>query len=622
MITRTSDMANPKKILYKNIVWAIMALFIASLIFSLAADLSPTPPTLSLDQLAVKIMNGDIASIAIRENALTIKLADGTSAIAEKEAEAGLIETLTNYGVTSEALQGVQVTVEGESGGRFWMSVLIPTILPIIAMAVIFWIIFRQAKGGANQAFTFGRSNLRLFSPQKDSITFKDVAGLKETKQELEEVVDFLKNPKKFLLMGARIPRGVLLMGAPGTGKTLLARAVAGESGVPFFHISASEFVEMFVGVGASRTRDVFATAKKAAPSILFIDEIDAIGRQRGTGLGGGHDEREQTLNQILVEMDGFERDTQVVVLAATNRPDVLDEALLRPGRFDRRVALDSPDIKDREAILAIHAKDKPLDTDVNLRQIGTRTPGFSGADLANLMNEAAIAAARANRTKITQRDILESIDKVMMGPERKGRTISPKEREITAYHEAGHALVAASIAGSDPIHKVSIVSRGFAGGYTLKLPLEDAHLRTRSQFAADLAMMLGGYAAEQEVFGEMSTGASNDLQKVSDLARRLVTQYGMSDKLGPIAFGKSQDMIFLGREMTTDKSYSETVATQIDEEIKAFISRAYASAKKIVTSRKKALDAIANALLEKEVLEQEEFNAVIAPFKLKPIVA
>lgn len=622
MITRTSGMTNPRKIIYKNIVWAIMILFIASLAFSLSADLGPRPETLSLDQLATKIVNGDIASIAVRESTLSIMLADGTSAIAEKEAESSLTETLTHYGVTPEALQSVEVKVEGESSGRFWMSVLIPTILPIIAMAVIFWIIFRQAKGGANQAFTFGRSNLRLFSPQKDSITFKDVAGLKETKQELEEVVDFLKNPKKFLQMGARIPRGVLLMGAPGTGKTLLARAVAGESGVPFFHISASEFVEMFVGVGASRTRDVFATAKKAAPSILFIDEIDAIGRQRGTGLGGGHDEREQTLNQILVEMDGFERDTQVVVLAATNRPDVLDEALLRPGRFDRRVALDSPDIKDREAILTIHAKEKPLDAETNLRQIATRTPGFSGADLANLMNEAAIAAARANRTKITQRDILESIDKVMMGPERKGRTISPKEREITAYHEAGHALVAASVAGSDPIHKVSIVSRGFAGGYTLKLPLEDAHLRTRSQFAADLAMMLGGFAAEQEMFGEMSTGASNDLQKVSDLARRLVTQYGMSDKLGPIAFGKTQDMIFLGREMTTDKNYSETVATQIDEEIRAFVAHAYATAKKVVSSRKKALDAIAKALLEKEVLEQEDFNAVIAPFKLKPIAA
>lgn len=420
--------------------------------------------------------------------------------------------------------------------------------------------------------------------------------------------------------MGAKIPRGVLLMGPPGTGKTLLARAVAGESGVPFFHISASEFVEMFVGVGASRTRDAFATAKKAAPAILFIDEIDAVGRERGAGLGGGHDEREQTLNQILVEMDGFERDTQVIVLAATNRPDILDQALLRPGRFDRRVILDIPDINDREAILKIHSQNKPLEKDIDFRKIAIRTPGFSGADLANLINEAAILAARENRKTVSQKDFFQSIEKVLLGPERKGRTISPKEREITAYHEAGHALVAASIKDSDPVHKVSIVSRGFAGGYTLKLPLEEIHLRTRSQFLTDLAMMMGGYVAEQEIFGEMSTGASNDLKQASELARKLVTKYGMSDKLGPMTFGKTEELVFLGREISTEKNYSESVAAQIDAEVKNFISRAYETAKKIISSRKKTLKVIAEALLEKEVLEQEEFSELIKPFKLKPI--
>ena len=610
------------KLLYKNIAWTILALVALSFVFSLFADYAAAPKALSLNDLVVKINANEVASIIVHDNTLDIILTDKTELTAQKESEAGLTETLKNYGVEPEALAAVPITVEDRTGGRFWASVLIPTLLPVIAMIAIFWFIFRQAKGGQNQAFSFGKAGIKLFTSDKDSVTFADVAGLKETKQELEEIVDFLKNPKKFIDMGARIPRGVLLMGAPGTGKTLLARAVAGESHVPFFHISASEFVEMFVGVGASRTRDAFATAKKSAPSILFIDEIDAIGRQRGTGMGGGHDEREQTLNQILVEMDGFERDTQVIVLAATNRADVLDEALLRPGRFDRRITLDNPDINDREAILKIHSKDKPLEKTVDLRKVATRTPGFSGADLANLMNEAAIYAARNNRQSIIQGDIYNSIEKVLMGPERKGKAVSKKEREITAYHEAGHALVAASLKNSDPVHKVSIVSRGYAGGYTMKLPLEDEHLRTRSQFMADLAMMLGGYAAEQEMFGEMSTGASNDLQKVSELARRLVTHYGMSEKLGPITFGKSNDMLFLGREFGGDKNYSETVATQIDEEVKGFIARGYATAQKVVSTRKKALEAIAKALLEKEVLEQEEFNEVIAPFKLKPLLA
>jgi len=607
------------KLLYKNIIWAVVVLLVLTGVFSLLISLDQAAPPLTIDQLVTKINNNEVSKIVVNGNTLNVDLRNGTKGVVRKETEVGLSQTLANYGVNSEALQNVSLTIEEESGTRFWLGILIPTLLPILVIVGIFWFVFRQAKGGANQAFTFGRANVRLFGSYKDKVSFKDVAGLKEAKMELEEVVDFLKHPKKFLNMGAKIPRGVLLMGPPGTGKTLLARAVAGESGVPFFHISASEFVEMFVGVGASRTRDAFATAKKSAPAILFIDEIDAVGRERGSGLGGGHDEREQTLNQILVEMDGFERDTQVIVLAATNRPDVLDQALLRPGRFDRRVVLDLPDIHDREQILKIHSHNKPLEKDVDLRKVAVRTPGFSGADLANLINESAILAARHDRKTVTQYDLFNSIEKVLLGPERKGRSISVKEKEITAYHEAGHALVAASLKDSDPIHKVSIVSRGMAGGYTLKLPLEEAHLRTRSQFLTDMAMMMGGLVAEKEIFGEMSTGASNDLKQASELARRLVTQYGMSE-LGPMTFGKTREMVFLGREISTEKNYSETVATKIDEEVSSFITQAYETAKKIVSSRKKVLQAIAKALLEKEVLEQEEFNEVIRPFKFKLI--
>lgn len=608
------------KLLQKNIVWAVTVLVGAALLFSVFYAPASPVTNFTLDQLATKINSSDVVKIVVRGSRVDVELKDGQKAVAQKENESSLTETLKNYGVNPLALQSVNFSVEDESNFQFWAGVLIPTILPIIVISIIFFMIFRQARNGASQVFTFNRSNIRLFSPHKDRITFKDVAGLKEAKQELEEVVDFLKNPQKFLDLGAKIPRGVLLMGPPGTGKTLLAQAVAGESGVAFFHISASEFVEMFVGVGASRTRDAFMTARKAAPSILFIDEIDAIGRHRGAGLGGGHDEREQTLNQILVEMDGFDRDTKVVVIGATNRPDILDEALLRPGRFDRRVLLDLPDIKDREEILKIHAKGKPFDATVDLNRVAVRTPGFSGADLANLVNEAAILAARHNRKTINQHDVYSSIEKVMLGPERRNRVTSNKEREITAYHEAGHALVAASIKDSDPVQKVSIVSRGFAGGYTLKLPLEDVRLRTRSQFMADLAMMMGGYVAEQVVFGEMSTGASNDLKRASELARSLVTKYGMSDKLGPMTFGKTEELIFLGKEIAHERNYSENVAAQIDEEVKGFISKAYEMAKKIIISRKKVLDSIAKTLLDKEVLEHEEFYDIVKSFKLKPL--
>jgi cell division protease FtsH len=553
-------------------------------------------------------------------NDINATLEDGSKVVSQKEGELGLTETLKNLGISGSTLQKVDFSISTESGLKYWMGVILPIVIPLLLIGFMFWLMFRQAKGGINQAFSFGRSNIKLAGLTKDKVTFNDVAGLKEAKEELIEIVDFLKNPKKFLDIGARIPRGILLVGAPGTGKTLLARAVSGEANVPFFSISASEFVEMFVGVGASRTRDAFMVAKKAAPAIIFIDEIDAVGRQRGAGLGGGNDEREQTLNQILVELDGFDRDTQVIVLAATNRPDILDPALLRPGRFDRHVILDLPDINDREAILKIHSRGKQMGKDVDIRKVATRTPGFSGADLANLMNEAALLSARRNKKMVGGEELLESIEKVILGPERKNRAISANEKEITAYHEGGHALVAASLKNTDPVHKVSIISRGMAGGYTLKLPLEERHLRTKKQFLTDLAVMLGGFISEKLTFGDVSTGASNDLKEASALARKLVTKYGMSEKLGPITFGSTEEMVFLGREITTEKNYSEDMAKKIDDEVSAFIARAYAAANKVLTGKKKILRVIAKKLIEKETLEQEEFAALLKPFKIKPV--
>ncbi len=607
----------PQKII-KNIFVAVLVLI--SIIFLFSSLYTPTdvPKTISLSELAQKIQANEVKSLVIEENIVTATLTDDSKTETLKENESSLTETLSQFGVQPDRLAQLSIAVQEQSSWKFWSSILLPTLIPILVIGFLFWFMFRSAKTGANQALSFGKSNVRLFAPFKDRVTFADVAGSAEAKQELVEVVDFLKNSKKYLDLGAQIPRGVLLLGPPGTGKTLLARAVAGEAQVPFFHISASEFVEMFVGVGASRTRDAFSTAKKASPSILFIDELDAIGRERGAGLGGGHDEREQTLNQILVEMDGFDKEAQVVVLAATNRPDILDPALLRPGRFDRRVILDLPGINDREAILKIHGRNKILAKNIDYKKIAQRTPGFSGADLANLMNEGAIFAARKNKKTISQDDFYESIEKVMLGPERRSRVFSVKEKEITAYHEAGHALVAASLAHADPVHKVSIIARGNAGGYTLKLPLEDRYLKTRKQFLADLAVTFGGYATEEIMFKDISTGASNDLSVASEITRKMVSKYGMSEKFGPITFGKTQELIFLGREISNEKNYSESVATEIDKEVSTIIQKAYKAAKEIIMKRKNVLEAIAKALMEKETLERDDFDALIKRFKFK----
>lgn len=614
-------MESRMKKLTRNI-FGIAALLVSLILIFSSFSLGGTtaPQNVSLNRVAQLIRAGEVKSLAVSGSEITVELSAGTKLLAQKEPDASFTETLKNYGVDSAALEKVELTITEPNGWDYWAGILIPTLIPVVLMIAVFWFMFRQAKSGANQAFSFGKANMKMFFSHKDKLTFKDVAGLKEAKEELIEVVDFLKNAKKFLEMGAKIPRGVLLMGQPGTGKTLLARAVAGEASVPFFHMSASEFVEMFVGVGASRVRDLFQTAKKAAPAIIFIDEIDAVGRERGAGVGGGHDEREQTLNQILVEMDGFERDTNIIVIAATNRPDILDQALLRPGRFDRRVVLDMPDISDREEILKIHAKGKPLDKSVDLKTVAVRTPGFSGADLANLMNEAAIWAARKGRKIVIQDDILDSIEKVMLGPARKSRVISDHEKKVTAYHEAGHALVAASLKDADPVHKVSIVSRGMAGGYTIKLPTEERRLRTKTQFLTDLAVAFGGFAAEKLIFGDVTTGSSSDIRQATDIAHNVITRYGMNEKLGPRSFGKVEEYVFLGHEIGTQKDYSEKTGAMIDGEVDGLIKRSLELAQKVLSTNRKILDSIAEALMKKETLEHEEFYKIVKGFKLKPV--
>jgi len=603
--------------LVQKFAWVAVSLLAIAVIFA-SAPREVRPEQTTLNIIASKIITGEITKIELTENTLTASLQDGRKLSATREPAVGVIEVLRDYGVEPEQLRSVTFEVMDNTASAIFWRIIVPTVLPIVALIILFLFFIKKMTAGANQALTFGRSNIKLFTNMKEKISFKDMAGLKEAKQELEEVVDFLKNPKKYQELGAKIPRGVLLMGPPGTGKTLLARAVAGEAGVPFFHISASEFVEMFVGVGASRTRDAFRTAKAAAPAILFIDEIDAVGRERGAGLGGGHDEREQTLNQILVEMDGFDRDAKVIVLAATNRPDVLDPALLRPGRFDRRVILDLPDINEREEILKIHSQKKPLAKETDLRKVAIRTPGFSGADLENLLNEAAIFSAQKNLREIPQEAIYDSIEKVLLGPARKSRIISEKEKSRTAYHEAGHAVVVAALPDADPIQKVSIVSRGRAGGYTMKLPFEEMRLKTKSQFIADIAMLVAGHASEKEFFGDISTGASDDLKRASEIARAIVTRYGMSDKLGPVTYGNTEEAIFLGREITTSKNYSDNTAEEIDKEVRNFIDTAYGTTVAIIKKHKRAIQKVASELIQKEVLEQEEFYALINKHGLK----
>ena len=598
---------------FKNFIIVFIILIVLSAIYSFYYSSPQSTETIPLNQVVSDINSGNVTKIIIQENKLEIELKDGSKKTSQKEGEAGLTESLKNLGVDPEKLKAVSLEIKSEYGASYWLINLLPFLLPFLMIGGLLWFMFRQAQKGQTQAMSFGKSQARINPPdKKQKTTFKDVAGAHEAKEELQEIVEFLKFPKKFIEIGARIPRGVLLMGPPGTGKTLLARAVAGEANVPFFHISGSEFVEMFVGVGASRVRDLFQVAKKSAPAIIFIDEIDAVGRHRGAGLGGGHDEREQTLNQILVEMDGFETNTNLIVIAATNRPDILDPALLRPGRFDRRVVLDMPDIKEREAILKIHARNKKLDKDVNLRQLAERTAGFSGADLANLVNEAAILAARKDQKMINQPDLFNSIEKVLLGPERKSHVLSKKEKEIAAYHEAGHALMAASLKNADPVHKVSIVARGKAAGYTLKIPSEDKHLRSRSEFIDELSVLLGGYCAEKLVFNELTTGASNDLKQASELSRIMVTKYGMSEKLGPITFGDSEELIFLGKEITESKNYSEKKAAEIDTEVEKFIKDAQKTTEKILKQKRNKLTQIAKYLVEKETIEKEEFEKLM----------
>lgn len=578
-------------------------------------------PVIPLSELASLVQQGSVTSIIVEGEELRATKTDTSDVLSKKEASASLIETLRDYGVSTSTLASTTITIKRDSGVSFWIS-LLPILLPVLFLAVMIWWLARGIKGANMQALSFGQSRAKIINPDdtKEKVMFKDVAGAKEAKEELSEIVEFLRAPKKFIDIGAQIPKGVLLMGAPGTGKTLLARAVAGEAGVPFFHLSGSEFEEMFVGVGASRVRDLFDMAKKSSPAIIFIDEIDAVGRARASSIGGMGEGREQTLNQILVEMDGFESNVNLIVMAATNRPDVLDPALLRPGRFDRRVTLEFPDRADREAILTVHIKTKPLAEDVNLRVIAERTPGFSGADLYSLMNEAAILAAREERTSVAQFDLIRSIEKVMLGPERKSHVLSPQEKKITAYHEAGHALVASCLPDADPVHKISIIARGHAGGYTLKLPLDERRLMSRATFLDDIAMSLGGYVAEKEIFGDITTGPSNDLQVATHMARAMVMKYGMST-LGPIALApEGERSAFYGKE------YSEAMGTKIDDEVKRIMDEAWGRARKIILDKRDTLTAIAEELMRVENIEREEFEKIlilhgIVPKKKEEIV-
>jgi len=607
--------------LVKKFVLILLIFVVISIAFSYFFQPFQEIKEISITQLAKDINQEKVKKVTVSGNEIEIIYwEDDLKAESRKEAEIALSQSLINYGVENEKLVKVEINAKDSSGSWTWLGPVLFAVLPLLVFGFFFWMIFRQAKSGATQAFDFTKAKARLFGAEghpKEEISFKDVAGQKEAKEELKEIVDFLKNPKKYLKMGAKIPRGVLLLGPAGVGKTLLARAVAGEANVPFFHTSGSTFVELFVGTGAARVRDLFATAKKSAPCIIFVDELDAVGRMRGAGVGGGHDEREQTLNQLLVEMDGFERDTNVIVISATNRPDILDSALLRPGRFDRRIVLDLPDINDREEVLKIHCRGKPLVGNVNLREVAERTPGFSGADLANIVNEAAILAARRNKTQVSQEEFLESIEKVLLGPERKSHILSKKEKEIAAFHETGHALVSASLPESEPVRKISIIARGLAAGYTLQAPKEEKRIKSKPEFLAEMTTLLGGYAAEKIKFGQITTGAADDLKKASDLARSLVKKYGMSE-LGAVFFGGREEMVFLGKELSERRNYSEKVAGLIDKEVSKFIQEAERKARKILLKRKKLLEKIAKVLIKKETIEREEFEILVGKRKAK----
>ena len=601
-----------------TIIYVLLFAAIIILVFYSFNQSSSAQEMLSINQVAADIQSGKISRIVEEQDRLTLIYGNGTNTIeriANKEPETTLVQQLRDLGVSSEQLAPDHINIEIKPPSP-WLGIAsaLGYILPFIILGGVFWFVFRQAQGSNNAAMSFGKSRARMFTGDQPSVTFGDVAGIEEAKEELQEVVEFLREPEKFISLGARIPKGVLLVGPPGTGKTLLAKAVSGEAGVPFFSISGSEFVEMFVGVGASRVRDLFDQAKRHSPCIVFVDEIDAVGRQRGAGLGGSHDEREQTLNQMLVEMDGFDTDTNVIIMAATNRPDILDPALLRPGRFDRRVVLDRPDMRGREAILKVHVKGKPLATNADLGVLARSTPGFVGADLENLVNEGAILAARRNKKAIEQEDLEEAIERVIAGPERKSRLISEAEKRIVAYHEAGHAVVMNAVPEADPVHKVSITARGMAGGYTLALPEEDRTLIGRNKLVAEMVGLMGGRAAEEIVFNDITSGASNDLERVTKMARAMVTRLGMSIDLGPMVYGQKEELIFLGREISEQRDYSEAVAEQIDKEVRILVNNAYEKAKSILVQYRGALDTIARRLLEVETLSREEFETLFPP--------
>jgi cell division protease FtsH len=592
-----------------SFIYLLILVAVIAIVFSLFGQ-GDGDPKQDFSQVVEDARAGKIQEIEVDGNSLNVTLKDDQTYESRKEDGQSLYETLQQAGV--DPIPDISVKEPSRFGD--WFGILI-NFLPLIIFGGLLIFMMRQAQGSNNQAMSFGKSRARVFTGNRPTVSFLDVAGVDEAKEELQEVVEFLKYPEKFAALGARIPRGVLLVGPPGTGKTLLARAVAGEAGVPFFSISGSEFVEMFVGVGASRVRDLFEQAKRNAPCIVFVDEIDAVGRQRGAGLGGSHDEREQTLNQILVEMDGFDTNTNVIVVAATNRPDILDPALLRPGRFDRRVVLDAPDVRGRRAILDVHIKGKPLEKELELDVLAKETPGFSGADLANLVNEAAILAARRNKKKVSMSEFSEAVDRIVMGPERKSRIITEKEKRIKAYHEAGHALVAAKLPDFDPVQKVTIVARGIsAGGFTMALPEDEGNMRlpSRTYLEKNLAYAMGGRAAEEVVFDEMTTGASNDIEQATSRARAMVTRWGMSERLGPRTFGKKEELVFLGREISEQRDYSEKVAEEIDEEVRRIIEKAYATARQICADHKDRLDAIAERLMEEETIDGKVLLSIV----------